>query len=368
MHEIVHRAKSDSRQIARPDTQVLRLGFVALTDAAPLIAARDLGLFLKHGLNVELSRELGWASIRDRLIYGDLDAAHALAPLAFSLRLGLHGVAAASVSTAMVLNLQGNGITISRKLFEKGVTDADTLRRLHRSQGRVRFTFGIVSRFSSHHFLLRRWLESGGLDPDRDVRLVVVPPPQMDRALAAGALDGYCVGEPWNSVAALTGHGWCAATSRTLAPGHPEKVLLVRDELGDRPEHDALVRALEEACAWCDQTENRKQLVSMLAGALNMPPNTIAPGLVGPMPEAPDPKSSSDPLAIFHHDHTTEPSHEKGRWILDEMQHAGLLHDLSFDSDSLLEQTFRIDRYQRAHSANTRPPRRRTRTQALAAP
>jgi len=363
MHEIVHRSKSDKERAANAHRRVLRLGYVALTDAAPLIAARELGLFERHGLAVELSRELGWASIRDRLIYGDLDAVHALAPLAFSIRLGLHGVAPTDVSTAMVLSLQGNGITISRKLFEKGVTDPDSLRRLHRSLGRKRFTFGIVSRFSSHHFLLRRWLEDGGLDPDRDVRLVVVPPPQMDRALAAGALDGYCVGEPWNSVAALTGHGWCAATSRTLAARHPEKVLLVRDEFAEQEEHDMLIRALGDACAWCDEPGNRKELTSMLAGSLQMSANALAPGLIGPLAEIPDPKCSSEPLAIFHRGGTSEPSVDKGRWILQEMQHAGLLGDFAFNSNSLLERTFRMDRHRRAHSATSK---RRKRPAAVA--
>jgi len=367
MHEIVHRTKSNTR--ASGESRPLRLGYVALTDAAPLIAARDLGVFEKHGLNVLLSRELGWASIRDKLIYGDLDAAHALAPLAISLRLGLHGTAAAPVSTSLILNLQGNGITISRRLYEKGVTDADSLRRLHRSLGRPRFTFGIVSRFSSHHFLLRRWLEAGGLDPERDVRLVVVPPPQMDRALAAGALDGYCVGEPWNTVAVETGHGWCAATSRTLAPRHPEKILLVRDEFADTPQHDSLVRALSEACAWCDEPTNRKKLIPMLgaADALRMPASALIPGLIGPMEETPDPKSSSDHLCIFHRDQTGAPTPEKGRWILEEMVHAGLLSDIPFDADSLLERAFRIDRYQRAHSEPSRAVRRKKPTAALAA-
>src|SRR4051812_10122930 len=167
-----------------------RGGFFALTDAGPFVVAEGLCLFARHDLVVELRREIGWATIREKIIYGELDAAQAPAPMLWSAQLGL-GCPPCDVLTALVLNLHGNAITLSRALWTAGVRDAATLRdhaRLHRP--RQPLTFGVVFPFSSHHLLLRDWLRSAGLDPDRDVRIVVVPPGQMFRNLAAQTIDG----------------------------------------------------------------------------------------------------------------------------------------------------------------------------------
>src|SRR5579859_135901 len=236
-------------------TKPLLLGFVPLTDCAPFVMARELGLFAKHGLHVVLKRELGWATIRDKIIYGELDAAHAVAGIGFAATFGLGSIPCPCV-TGLVLNLHGNAITLSRELWESGVRDAKTMREaIVKSRGRKVFTLGAVFPFSSHNFLLRQWLAGGGIDPDRDVRIVVVPPPQMVANLEAGHLDGYCVGEPWNSVAVQSHAGWIAATSSELDSQHPEKVLMVRDDFAAKrsEEHVALVAALIEACEFCDQ-------------------------------------------------------------------------------------------------------------------
>src|SRR3954471_10715194 len=169
----------------------LRIGFLALTDAAPFVAAQELGFFARYQLEVQLRREIGWATIREKIIYGELDAAHAPAPMLWSAQLGL-GCPPCDVLTALVLNLHGNAITLSRALWMAGVRDGATLRdhaRTHRP--RQPLTFGVVFPFSSHHLLLRDWLRSAGFDPDRDVRIVVVPPAQMFRNLAAQTVDGF---------------------------------------------------------------------------------------------------------------------------------------------------------------------------------
>jgi ABC-type nitrate/sulfonate/bicarbonate transport system substrate-binding protein len=142
-----------------------------------------------------------------------------------------------------------------------------------------------VHPFSSHHLLLRQWLTAAGLDPERDVRIVVVPPAQMFRNLAAGTLDGYCVGEPWDTVAVQAGQGWCPAWSAQLAPGHVEKVLMVRADFARlrEDEHLALVAALVEAGRWCDEPRNRTGLARWLAGPryLDLPVDAIVPALSG---------------------------------------------------------------------------------------
>ena len=219
---------------ATPSTPALRIGFIALTDAAPLIVAQERGFFARRGLKVDLRREVGWATIRDKVIFGELDAAHALAPLLWAAQLGL-GCGPSDVCTGIVFNLHGNAITLSTRLQALGVRDQVTLREeAMRRRGENKLTFGIVFPQSMHHVLLRQWLREARLNPESDVRIAVVPPAQMFRNLAAGTLDGYCVGEPWNILAVQEGAGWCPAWSATLAPGHVEKVLMVRRQFALR--------------------------------------------------------------------------------------------------------------------------------------
>jgi ABC-type nitrate/sulfonate/bicarbonate transport system substrate-binding protein len=213
--------------------RILKLGFVPLVDCAPLVMAKELGLYRKYGVNVVLSRELGWASIRDKIVYGELEATHALAAMPFAVSLGL-GSNRCDCVTALVLNLHGNAITLSHDLWQRGVRDGATLREeIVRSRHDKTFTFGVVFPFSSHNFLLRGWLAGAGISTERDVRIVVVPPAQMVTNLKAGHLDGFCVGEPWNSVAVQSQAGWCIATSAELDPQHPEKVLMVTREFAE---------------------------------------------------------------------------------------------------------------------------------------
>jgi ABC-type nitrate/sulfonate/bicarbonate transport system substrate-binding protein len=293
----------------------LRLGFLPLTDAAPVIIAQEHGHFARHSLRVHLQREIGWATIREKIIYGELDAAQAPAPMLWSVQLGL-GCAPCEVLTAFVLNLHGNAITLSRTLWDAGVRDAGTL-RAYALSGRVRhpLTFGVVFPFSSHHLMLREWLRTAGLEADRDVRIVVVPPAQMFRNLAARTIHGFCAGEPWNSLAVREGAGWCPTWSAALEPGHLEKVLMVPRRLVDeRPEeHAALVRALAEAAAWCDEPQNREPLAEILGGAayLNLPAAIIAPSLVGRFDCGNGRIEAVPEFHVFHRGDANVPTREK---------------------------------------------------------
>src|SRR5215472_11675164 len=229
---------------------VIRIGFVPLCDCAPLVMAHELGLFAARGLRVELSREVGWATIRDKIVLRELEAAHAPAPMVLGISLGV-GSSKVPCVTGLVLNLHGNAVTLSNRLWARGVRDARTLRELIRSNGSVpSFAMGVAFACSSHNFLLRKWLCETGLDPARDVNIVVVPPPQIAANLKTGNLDGYCVGEPWNSLAVNQRAGWITALSQEIAPRHPEKVLLVREEFAESraEEHEQLIAALLEAC------------------------------------------------------------------------------------------------------------------------
>ncbi|MEM9399105.1 MAG: CmpA/NrtA family ABC transporter substrate-binding protein, partial [Verrucomicrobiota bacterium] len=210
----------------------LKVGYVPLIDAAPLIVAQEYGLFDKYGLSVELKRELGWASVRDKVVFGELNVAHAPAGLVIATRLGLNCQVCETV-TGLVMNCQGNAITVSKKLHDTGVDNAKFMGSKIRLDKNIRrYTFATVSMVSSHYFLLRNWLKSGGVDPDKDVRIVVLPPSLMVANLKEGNIDGFCVGEPWNSVSANEGHGVIIATlfenrrdllGRGLVPGRPSR-------------------------------------------------------------------------------------------------------------------------------------------------
>lgn len=335
-----------------------------LNDCAPLAVAQELGLFAKYRLEVELKRELGWATIRDKIAYGELDAAHALGGLALATTFGLGSVKCECVS-GLVLGLHGNAITLSTKLWEDGVRDAATLKeQIVRERGRRIFTFGVVFPYSSHNFLLREWLTGGGINPDRDVRIVVVPPPQMVANLKSGNLDGYCVGEPWNSVAVQQGIGWCAATSARLAPGHPEKILLTRKEFAEKreQEHLALIAALLEACAFCDRHENADQVMQILAQPkyLDLPVEVLGGGLAGAFDLGFGRTEATADFQIFRRNEANEPTQEKAAWIVRSILQSGVGAGLPALPMTAVRRIFRADIFAQARKLMIEPHNQET--------
>jgi ABC-type nitrate/sulfonate/bicarbonate transport system substrate-binding protein len=343
--------------LSTPANRVLRLGFVPLTDCAPLVMAQELGLFKKYGLRVALSRELGWATIRDKVIHGELDAAHAVAGMPVAATLGLNSVACDCL-TALVLNLNGNAITLSADLWNRGVRDGAILRaEIARAHGEKTFTLGVVHSFSSHNYLLRNWLIAAGIQPDRDVRIVVVPPAQMVTNLKAGHLDGFCVGEPWNSLAVRAGEGCVVAVSAELDPLHPEKVLMVRREFAERrePEHLALIAALLEACAYCDASENHDAIISVLARPefVNVPPDVLRCGLSGTFSFTRRESRSISDFCIFHRHDANEPSADKAGWVLRNLRTSGLCKESGLLNAALGRRIFRPDIFSAAQQLQT---------------
>jgi ABC-type nitrate/sulfonate/bicarbonate transport system substrate-binding protein len=331
--------------------RALRLGFVPLTDCAPIAMAQELGLFRKYGLNVTLHRELGWASVRDKIVTGELDAAQAVVGMPFGLALG-RGVPQCDCVTGLILSLHGNAITLSNELWQQGVRDGDTLRRFaQRVRPERRLTFGVVFPLASHHFLLRDWLRSAGLDPDRDVRIVVVPPAQMPEVLNAGHIDGFCVGEPWNTVAVQSRMGWCAATSAELMPSHPEKLLLVRREFAEQcaGEHEALIAALLDACEFCDEPGNRAAVAGVLARRefLGLAPAALYPALTGDFDFGPGQIRHVENFLLFHRHDANEPSASKAGWVTQHLRAANLFTAAEL-APSLARTIFRCDIYDRA--------------------
>lgn len=245
----------------------LDIGFIPLTDCAPLAVAKEKGFFAKYGLEeVTLSRKPNWKILANELVSGELDAAQMLPGMPLAITLGWGDRVPVPICTAMTLSRNGNAITWSKKLYESGITDLATFKNLIQRDRDTVHTFGVVHPTSMHNLILRYWLASGGIHPDNDVSLITIPPPLMVANLKAGNLDGYCVGEPWNSQAVIDGTGVAIATDLDLFPGHTEKVLGVREEWATKyPQtHVALVKALIEACEYCDDRRNRPEILELL--------------------------------------------------------------------------------------------------------
>jgi ABC-type nitrate/sulfonate/bicarbonate transport system substrate-binding protein len=256
------------------------VGFIPLMDCAPLAVAVEKGFAAEEGLDLRLVRETSWANIRDRVVVGHFDAAHMLGPMAIASTLGI-GHLKVPMAAPLSLGLGGNAITVSLHVWELMVAEGAALSGDPRAlgaalrnvvQARERankppFTFAMVYPFSAHNYELRYWLAASGIDPDRDVRLVVIPPPLLVDAMREGQIDGFCVGEPWNSVAVSVGVGCIALPTTAIWKLSPEKVLGCRLEWAQRhPDRlQSLVRTLYKAAAWCEQPENHSELARLLA-------------------------------------------------------------------------------------------------------
>jgi ABC-type nitrate/sulfonate/bicarbonate transport system substrate-binding protein len=340
-----------AQQKKQPQPQrLLRLGFVALSDCAPVVMAEELGLFSKYGIRVELRREVGWATIRDKIIYGELEAAHAPAGLVVAAACGLGSIQSECVS-GLMMSLNGNAITLSEELWKLGVRDGKSLAREIAQSKRPR-VFGVVHSYSAHSFLLRNWLREHGILPERDVRIVVVPPAQVHANLKAGHLDGYCVGEPWNSLAVLSGTGWCVATSEELAPRHPEKSLMVRRDFAERSEseHQALIAALIESCRFCARPENRERIIETLAQShiVGAPIQALRAGMAGTFDYGHGRIEKHSNFHIFAGEGVNEPSPDKSAWVIRNLLKSGLVQDPTQVPVQKAAEWFRMDIFQKA--------------------
>ena len=292
----------------------LAVGFMPLLDCAPLVAAVEKGYAADEGLTLDLVRETSWANIRDRLIIGQFTAAHMLGPMPIAATLGL-GARKASMIAPMALGLGGNAITVSTSLWEMmraevpanspdPLTRGHALRSIVHSramQGAPPLTLAVVYPFSAHHYELRYWLAACGIDPDEDVTLIVIPPPFMVDALRSGQIDGFCAGEPWNSLAVAADVGRIILPTTAIWPHSPEKVLGLRADWA--AEHNAevaaLIRAVYRATEWCARRESLPELAALLAqpGYVGESAAIIERGLAGRLNVAADATTDADATA-----------------------------------------------------------------------
>ena len=257
----------------------LKIGFIPLADAAALIVAVDKGFAASEGLDVELVREVSWSNIRDKLNIGVFDAAHLIAPVAIASTLGI-GHVRVPIVAPFGLGVNGNAITVSPALHAAIAEAADgnildpmvsarALKRVveaRKAKGAEPLTFGMTFPFSTHNYHIRFWMAAGGVDPDEDVRLVVLPPPYMVDSLANGHVDGFCVGAPWNSVAVDLGIGVILHFVCEILTRAAEKLLAVRARWAEENPDVLLrlVRAHRKAAAFIEDGANREEVAAML--------------------------------------------------------------------------------------------------------
>ena len=337
-----------------PEKKDLKLGFIPLTDCAPMVVAVAMGFDKKYGLNITLSKEASWAGVRDKLVNGELDAAHVLYGLIYGVQMGVGGPKK-DMGVLMTLNNNGQGITLSNQLKEqKKVTDGPGLAKLIKAEPKE-YTFAQTFPTGTHAMWLYYWLATYGIDPFKDVKTIVVPPPQMVANMKIDNMDGYCVGEPWNARAIADQIGFSVATSQDIWVDHPEKVLGVTDEFTKKYPNTcrALIMAVLEACRFIDVTANRENVAKLIAqkSYVNAPEEVIVGRFLGHYENGLG-KKWQDPnyMKFFNDGKVTFPYLSDGMWFLTQHKRWGLLKS---DPDYLAvaKQVNKIDLYTQAATA-----------------
>lgn len=280
---------------AGPEVTGVKLGYIALTDAAPLIIAKEKGLFAKYGLpDVEVAKQASWGATRDNLVLGGaangIDGAHILTPMPYLISTGkvTQNNVPVPMSILARLNLDSQGISVAKEYASAGVgLDAGKLKEAFAAKkaggGEVKVAMTFPG--GTHDLWIRYWLAAGGIDPDKDVSTIVVPPPQMVANMKVGNMDAFCVGEPWNEQLVNQGIGFTACTTGELWKGHPEKALALRsDWIEANPNATkALLMAVMEAQQWADSMDNKEEMAAILGKRqwFNVPPKDVLGRLKG---------------------------------------------------------------------------------------
>jgi nitrate/nitrite transport system substrate-binding protein len=265
---------------------IIRIGFIPLTDCASVVMADKLGLYKKYGVNVEVTKESSWANIRDKLLTGELHAAHCLFGMPFSVYTGVGGTAGKELKIAMMLDSNGQGITLSKELAQYvGYGKVDGLAQaVEALRATKEPTFAMTFPGGTHDMWLRYWLAAGGVDQN-SVKIVTIPPPQMVANMKVNTMDGFCVGEPWNGVAVKDDIGYTTIATQDIWKDHPEKALVTNAEFAETRRNDLkkVMSAVMEASIWLDQIENRAEAAQVISSQayVNAPADVLEGRLEG---------------------------------------------------------------------------------------
>ena len=345
---MAHAAGSDA-----PELTEVKIGFIPLTDCAPIVVAAEMGFDKKYGIKIVPSKEASWAAIRDKTVNGELHAAHVLYGLVYGVQMGVGGQQK-DMNVLMTLNHNGQGITLSNQLKDKGVKDGKTLKRLLENENRD-YTFAQTFPTGTHAMWLNYWLAANGIDPIKDVKTIVVPPPQMVANMRIGNMDGYCVGEPWNARAIYDKVGYTVATSQDIWVDHPEKVLgTTADFVAKNPNTArAMVMAILEASKYIEATENRAKVAELISqkSYVNAPKEVILGRFLGDYDNGNGKKwKDANFMKFFEDGKVPFPYLSDGMWFLTQHKRWGMLKS---DPDylAIAKKVNRIDIYTGAASA-----------------
>jgi nitrate/nitrite transport system substrate-binding protein len=265
----------------------VKLGFIPLTDCSPIVMAKELGLFKKYGVEVIVTKESSWANVRDKILTGELDGAHCLYSMPFSVYTGVGGKAGSEMKIAMMLNVNGQAITLSNDFCGKvGFKQMNKVTPVVAAKLKAEreVTFAMTFPGGTHDLWLRNWMSIAGLN-QKAVKIITIPPPQMVANMKVGNMDGYCVGEPWGGVAVKQGIGFTQIASQDIWKDHPEKALVVNKDFSTKRKGDLVkvMKAIMEACIWLDVPANRKKAAAIIGKApyVNAPADVIESRLMG---------------------------------------------------------------------------------------
>jgi nitrate/nitrite transport system substrate-binding protein len=311
-----------------PEKTEVKIGFIPLTDCASVVIASEMGFDKKYGIKITPSKEASWAAVRDKLVNSELDAAHVLYGLIYGVQMGIGGTKK-DMAVLMGLNHNGQAITLSNQLKDKGATDGAKLKALITKEKRE-YTFAQTFPTGTHAMELYYWLATYGINPMADVKTIVVPPPQMVANMRVGNMDGFCVGEPWGARAIYDKIGFTAVTTQELWKDHPEKVLGTSLEFVQRYPNTtrAMMAAVLEASKFIDATANREKVAKIIASKsyVNAPEEVILGRFLGNYDNG-NGKAWKDPnyMKFYNDGFVNFPHLSDGMWFLTQHRRWGLL-------------------------------------------
>ena len=353
LRALVHAQGSDA-----PEKKEVKIGFIPLTDCASVVMASVLGFDKKYGVTIIPTKEASWAGVRDKLVNGELDFAHVLYGLVYGVHLGTAGPKK-DMAVLMSLNNNGQAITLSKAIADKGAVDGPSLAKLMAKEKRE-YTFAGTFPTGTHAMWMHYWLAAAGINPLSGAKLITVPPPQMVANMRVGNMDGFCVGEPWNHRAIMDGIGVTAATTQDIWKDHPEKVLGTTSEFVQKYPNTAraVTAAILEAGKWIDEgLANKNKMAETIAGKayVNTGVDAINQRILGRYQDGMG-KTWDDPnhMKFFNEGTVNFPYLTDGMWFLTQHKRWGLVKDHP-DYLNVAKAVNRIDVYKQAAAASKTP-------------
>lgn len=314
-----------------PEVADIKIGIIALTDNSPFVIAHEKGLFKKYGINSTISKEASWAVIRDKLVTGENQATHMLIGMPIASTMGLGGSTKVDMVIPWLVNRNGQAISLANKFKGKVAADPEALKPFvdEAKAAGTPLTFAMTFPPGTHAMWMRYYLAAGGINPDTDVSLITIPPPQMVANMKVGKMDGFCVGEPWNARAIADDIGYTSVTTQEMWKNHPEKVCAFTKEFSEANPKTvkAVLKALHEASVWLDNLDNRQEQCEIVGKAsyVNCPPEIIYDRLIGNLDYGDGRMKKDEDYMIFSGRNCNFPQPKYVKWWLSQFRRWGMV-------------------------------------------